>query len=87
MSERPLSNGSNYLTIQDLSAKTGFSVTQLRRLVRAQKIPFYQPGGKGGKLLFPPDAIERCASEDSRPVPDDEPQKPLSGRRPRWMQG
>ena len=71
------------LTIQELSAISRLSVTQLRRLARAGRIPFYQPGGTGGRLLFPPDAIERQFSPSS--ASDGDPQH-LPGRRPQWKQ-
>lgn len=39
--------------------RTGISATQLWRLKRDGRIPFCQPHGKRGKLLFPRDAIEQ----------------------------
>lgn len=82
-----MSGHSDYLTIRELSAKTSFSVSQLRRLARQGRIPCFQPGGKGGKLLFPPDAIEQCLADAPNPDGDAAPetQKPLSGRCPAWM--
>jgi len=71
-----------YLLIQELSATSGYSVTQLRRLARAGRIPFFQPGGKGGKLLFPPDAIEKSGQTHPEPQATG---MPLAGRRPSWM--
>jgi hypothetical protein len=54
------------------------------------QIPFYQPAGKGGKLLFPPDAIERAAQGTSSPAVEDPPgaaecPSRLSGPCPAWM--
>ena len=46
-----------FLTIAELSERSPLSVTQIRRLVKAGRIPFLQPGGRGGKLLFRPDAL------------------------------
>jgi len=76
------------LTIEDLSRRSRLSVSTLRRLARAGKIPFFQPSGKGGRLLFPEDAIERAVvgSLPSTPTPNGEPQK-LAGPRPAWMRG
>ena len=74
-----------YLTIKELSNLTGFSVTQLRRMASAGRIPCHQPGGKGGKLLFSPDAIEKCGSSDSQSTPNDDLANRLSGRSPAWM--
>jgi len=84
MSEPTAANICQYLSIRELSDRCGLSVTQLRRLVHAERIIAFQPAGPGGKLLFRPDAIERGASTDApggRAAP-----KPLSGRRPGWMQ-
>ena len=78
---------SAYLTIKELSEKSQFSVSQLRRLVRAGRIPFYQPGGKGGKLRFPPDAIERSVDISQDCEAERKPDaQPLPGRSPRWME-
>lgn len=84
MSEQNSPRGRKYLHINELSQITGFSITQIRRLVAAKKIPFFQPGGKGGKLLFPENAIECCLTDSVTP-PADETDKPLPGRRPKWM--
>jgi excisionase family DNA binding protein len=71
-----------FLTIAELSAISGLSASTIRRLVRDDRIPFHQPSGKGGKLLFPPDAIER-ASPAAGLGSDASAQ--LAGRRPSWM--
>jgi len=71
-----------YVSIEELSSDSGMSVTQLRRLARAGRIPFFQPGGKGGKLLFPPDAIEKSMQTDPQPQTT---AVPLAGRPPSWM--
>ena len=84
MSDQNLTNR-QYLNINQLSEISGFSVTQIRRLVDAQKIPYFQPGGKGGKLLFPPNALERNGSGEEK-NPANESNKPLSGRRPKWTE-
>jgi hypothetical protein len=73
---------SKYLTLKGLSALTGISDTQLRRLKRDHRIPFFQPGGKGGKLYFPPDAIEKSGPPQSEA---EAPGVPKAGRRPKWM--
>jgi hypothetical protein len=64
MNEQP-SDNPRYLDIRQLSAMSRFSVTQIRRFVRAGKIPYFQPGGPGGKLLFPPDALEVREIDDA----------------------
>jgi hypothetical protein len=78
------------LTIKELSERSPYSIPTLRRLVRDRKIPYFQPAGKGGKLSFPPDAIERmCILPDGPPGQPTESsetmsQKHLSGPRPKW---
>lgn len=78
-----------YLDIVQLIARTGLSESTIHRLKRAGKIPFFQPTGKGGKLLFPLDAIERAgatvATVSARTLEDNVPQK-LSGPPPKWRQ-
>jgi len=70
------------ITIAELSQASGLSVSTIRRLVRDERIPYLQPSGKGGKLLFPPDAIERTS-----PVSDaaDTGSRRIAGKRPNWM--
>ncbi len=78
------------LTIEELSAKSRLSRSTIHRLKRAGKIPFFQPAGKGGRLLFPADAVEQMAAA-SGGAPPQSTAKPakgdrLSGRPPRWTQ-
>jgi excisionase family DNA binding protein len=83
-----------FLTREELSARTGLSVSTIHRLKRAHLIPFYQPGGKGSRVLFPPNAIEvanRANPDDISTVSQEatvpsEPVLPkrLPGPRPRW---
>ena len=80
-----------YVDIKELRARTGLSLSTLHRLKTNGKIPCYQPAGKGGRLLFPANAIERCATataqEQTTLEPSaSEPRDHLSGRRPNWMQ-
>ncbi len=69
------------ISIQELSKRSGVPVVTLRRWARAGSIPFFQPGGKNGRLLFPVDAIE--ASYFSHPT--SECATPRAGRLPGWM--
>jgi hypothetical protein len=55
------------LTVQEPSANSRLSVATIHRLKGQGKIPFYQPAGKGGRLLFPADAIRRTVSETANP--------------------
>ena len=63
-------------TIFELSQTSGLSST-IRRLKDDNRIPYHQPSGKGGKLLFPPDAIERTS-----PASDAGGSGRISGKRP-----
>jgi hypothetical protein len=86
----PASEHRAYLDIDELSARTGMSLATINRLKRVGKIVFYQPAGKGGRVLFPPDAIERAGSSPNgtpEPPAVDDTKKHLAGPRPAWMQG
>jgi len=88
-----------YIDIGELAAQTGMSLSTIHRLKKQGQIPFYQPAGKGGKLLFPPDAIEWIAKAGSFPVKESNFVAPtvtapasetpslsrLSGPPPAWM--
>ena len=75
-----------YLNIDQFQSLTGLSKSTIHRLKDSGQIPFYQPGGKGSRLLFPADAIEQSerlpsvAAATSRTQPGH-----LSGRQPQWM--
>lgn len=72
------------LTITELSERSRFSVTQIRRLVKFGRISVLQPGGKGGKLLFRPDAL--FSADVPSETSSSEPKvRPKSGRKPGWM--
>jgi excisionase family DNA binding protein len=78
-----------YLNIDEFAARTGYSKSTIHRLKNAKKIPFYQPGGKGARLLFPPDAIEYATQPpvgESNDQRDAIPKPHLAGRKPAWMQ-
>jgi hypothetical protein len=91
-----------YLTKQQLIARTGLSAATIQRYKRDRKIPFFQVGGPGAKVLFPLNAIEAArqvsdapASPTTHTVPPpadgtSPQQRPgsqkLPGRRPRWKQ-
>ena len=79
-----------YLTKQELVARSGLSAATIQRYKDSRRIPFYQPGGKGGRVLFPLDAIEAAQREvttgSSGPtgaVGQNPPKLP--GPRPRWQ--
>jgi hypothetical protein len=80
---------SQLLTVEELSVKSRLSVATIHRLKQQGKIPFYQPAGKRGRVLFPPDAIERTAqaTSSSAAKASGNAGNPshLSGPRPTWM--
>ena len=82
--------GCSYQTAEQLSQQSGFSLATIHRLKKAGKIPYFQPGGKGARLLFPPDAIEQAQQPyhcpNSTPAEGDIPQR-LAGPQPAWMTG
>ena len=88
MTQAMADGAEKYLDIKQLSRQTGLSVSTVHRLKNAGKIPYFQPAGKCGKLLFPPDAIERAA-QAAAPVSVKtiaaEPSARLAGRPPQWM--
>ena len=47
-----------YVDIIGLAASTGLSISTINRLKKQGKIPFFQPGGRRARVLFPVDAIE-----------------------------
>lgn len=76
-----------YLTVAELVERSGYSSASIHRLKAKHDIPFYQPAGKGGKLLFPPDALEQIRKTDGETFtnPKPQPKEQLSGRAPAWM--
>ncbi len=78
------------LTIEELSQRSRLSVSTLNRLKKAGLIPFFQPGGKGTRVTFSPDAIERAcaATAAGQSVPAAQVSaspKKLSGPSPKWL--
>jgi excisionase family DNA binding protein len=80
-----------YLTYEELSARTGISVSTLRRRVKDGKLPYFQPGGRRTRLVFPVDVVERLlqsAPTSSQTLPESQLQPvahPLQGPQPKWM--
>jgi len=79
------------LTIEELSQRSRLSVSTLNRLKKAGLIPFFQPGGKGTRVTFPPDAIERACAATAADQAVSAAQvatlpKKLSGPPPKWLQ-
>ena len=76
-----------YLNIQEFARFSGLSVSTVRRLVEAGNIPFYQPGGKGTKVLLRRDALELTHAKSDLPGLSQDPEaaKTPRGPKPRWM--
>jgi hypothetical protein len=87
-----------FLTKQQFVVMSGLSGATVQRYKDAGRIPFYQPGGPGCKLLFPADAIEAARrlaqlepTESATPAasghkgasPRDGRER-LAGPKPRW---
>ena len=85
---------SPYLTKTELCVRTGLSPATVHRYKRDKKIPFFQPGGAGARVLFPRDAIEiaitqrqhESALNSSVPIPINQGLAPRKrpGPQPRW---
>jgi excisionase family DNA binding protein len=82
-----ISDNQKLLTIREFSAMSGLSVATIRRRVQDGSINAVQLGGKGKKLLFPRDVLERLAETFSPGEQNGSPRPGcrLSGRRPSWM--
>ncbi len=79
------------LTFKEFCGVTRLSSATVHRLIKASKLPVYQPSGKGGKLLFPLNAIELAASAASAPSVSSDAgitgSQRLSGPAPKWLSG
>lgn len=82
-------NAPQLLTLKEFSTASRLSSATIHRLKDAGRIPFHQPSGKGGKLLFPVNALD-LVSTASTTVPNvsavDCPVggERLSGPLPKW---
>lgn len=79
-------------TLVDIDAlveRSGLSESTIWRLKRQGKIPFYQPAGKHGRVMFPEDAIElsqaKTVESDSHKKEISASEQPLPGPSPGWM--
>ena len=80
------------LTLREFCGVTRLSSATIHRLIKAGKLLCFQPsgkGGKGGKLLFPANAIDLAASPASAPSALSEDRNAgsqrLSGPTPKWL--
>jgi hypothetical protein len=58
-----------YLSRRQLANQSGLSEATIQRLKAAKRIPFYQPGGAGTRVVFPPNAIEIACAEEQKNSP------------------
>lgn len=79
------------LTMREFIKHSRLSRATIDRLRKAGKLPYLQPGGKGGKVLFPPDALEIAARAVAAPdsagaaaSPSSDTPTRLSGPAPKW---
>ena len=80
------------LNIDELSAKSGLSLSTLRRRLREGKLPYLQPGGPRTRVLFPADILDRLVNQTpailaSQPdaVTLPKPASTARGPQPRWQ--
>ena len=80
-------DNASYIDIDELIARSGMSRATVWRLKRDGKIPFFQPAGKGGRVTFPEDAIERSVSGETADSVEGNGHSPerLPGPKPSWM--
>jgi excisionase family DNA binding protein len=80
-----------YLNYKELSADTGISVSTLRRRVQAGQLPFFQPGGRRTRVVFPADLVERLLQSptESPALSPETPPPPTNAIRhgppPKWI--
>ena len=79
-----------FLTKQELVVRSGLSAATIQRYKDSRRIPFFQPGGKGRRVLFPLNAIEAAqrelTTEPSSP-PHSEGPADTAGRNPPKLPG
>jgi hypothetical protein len=75
----------DYVDAAELSRRTGLSVPTIFRLKLAGKIPFFQPGGKDHRVLFPADAIEKRNQTATEATAPPSHGRELVGPLPAWM--
>lgn len=78
------------LTLKEFSDVSNLSPATIHRLKRMGKIPFFQPAGPRGKLLFPADALEQvtgaaCDESSKASIGTAKTKSHLSGPCPAWM--
>lgn len=94
MDGHELSAGPLYLTKRQLARRTGLSESTIQRLKDFNKVPFFQPGGKGARVLYPLNAVEvafaHVSSDSSQTASvrktDQESNTAIPGPKPRWLQ-
>jgi predicted DNA-binding transcriptional regulator AlpA len=81
-----------HVSVKEFSATRGLSASSIWRYIRAGKLPFSQPGGRGHRVTIPEDAIlahtVKAATVSTAEVPSTTPfpaSKHLSGPTPAWM--
>lgn len=77
------------LTLKEFSFATRLSAATIHRLIKAGKLPCIQPSGKGGKLLFPINALDLVSTPSTTvtnvPAIDQRVHgERLSGPSPKW---
>jgi predicted DNA-binding transcriptional regulator AlpA len=73
-----------YLSVDELSQRSGLSVSTIWRLKRSGQIPYFQPAGENHLVKFPFDAIECGMSRSTSTVVLEQFEKRLPGPQPKW---
>jgi hypothetical protein len=87
----------DYLTLEQFCHHSGLSESTIRRRARDGSLPVVQIGGKGKRLLFPADSLERVQAAPFSTMSDKVESSSLTsstvvstttpaGPRPRWTQ-
>ena len=75
-----------YLSREELAAATGLSLATIARYRAAGRLPFSQPAGKRGRVLFPREILSTLTSVGVAPQSSISAQRPtLAGPKPKWL--
>lgn len=87
----------SFYSPQEFATLTGLSIATVHRYRKAGKLPFLQPGGPGGRILIPANALDQfihAVKVEASPGASTEPAPntgsvskvaPRSGPTPRWL--
>lgn len=86
--------GRTFLTVREFASQSGIGVATVWRYLHDGKLPKYQPGGRGCRVVIPIQALHTLPvyeGTNSMPQTDSAPspgqkhqQKKIPGPRPKW---